>query len=448
MTAAEAGFLQSALDSAAGDAAVAGTLAWMAWLAQRQRHAVHRIPFSALEQWHFDSGSGNLAHLSGHFFRIEGIRVEETGGHDSGWDQPIIHQPEVGILGLITRVSNGVRRFLVQAKMEPGNINTLQVSPTVQATRSNFTRVHAGKETAYLDYFCGHPDACVLVDELQSEQGARFYRKRNRNMIVEITADIPVLDEFRWLTLAEIHALMHQDNAVNIDTRSIISCIDYPAHGDMPLLAAGGSLLDDDALIDWLTELKKQHTPNSHLIPLRDIRNWQTLPDCIRHRQLPLFSVIAVAVEAPSREVPHWTQPMLMDPNPGLIGFIVSRFQGVPHFLVQAKAEPGSIDAFEISPTVSCSHANLVKAPFAQALLQEPPAQRLFSAMLSEEGGRFYQTQNRNLVVEIPGAMQWELPANFRWASYQQLQQMRHFGYLHIDTRTLLACLPPAIFQW
>ena len=44
---------------------------------------------------------------------------------------------------------------LMQAKMEPGNVNPLQLSPTVQATRSNYTQVHRGTGTRYLEYFVG-----------------------------------------------------------------------------------------------------------------------------------------------------------------------------------------------------------------------------------------------------------------------------------------------------
>ena len=44
-------------------------------------------------------------------------------------------------------------KYLLQAKAEPGNINKIQISPTVQATKSNYTRVHGGKEIPYLRYF-------------------------------------------------------------------------------------------------------------------------------------------------------------------------------------------------------------------------------------------------------------------------------------------------------
>lgn len=94
----------------------------------------------------------------------------------------------------------------MQAKIEPGNLNIVQLSPTLQATRSNYTRVHGGKSPNYLEYFNGEKEVYVLVDQLQSEQGARFLHKRNRNIIVEINEDeeISVKDGFIWVSLGQI----------------------------------------------------------------------------------------------------------------------------------------------------------------------------------------------------------------------------------------------------
>ena len=111
------------------------------------------ISFAELKKWYFDSGK-NIRHESGKFFSIEGIKVKVM--NDKGikeWNQPIINQPEVGILGIICQNRYGILYLLLQAKIEPGNVNKIQISPTVQATRSNFTQVHGGKKPPYLEYF-------------------------------------------------------------------------------------------------------------------------------------------------------------------------------------------------------------------------------------------------------------------------------------------------------
>ncbi|MFH4268324.1 NDP-hexose 2,3-dehydratase family protein, partial [Acinetobacter baumannii] len=83
-------------------------------------------------------------------------------------------------------------------KVEPGNCNGLQLSPTVQATRSNYTRVHQGRAVPYLEYFVDARKHRVIADVRQSEQGSWFFQKRNRNMIVDVgDADVEVLEDFR-----------------------------------------------------------------------------------------------------------------------------------------------------------------------------------------------------------------------------------------------------------
>ena len=81
---------------------------------------------------------------------------------------------------------NGVPHVLVQAKVEPGNIGYAQLAPTVQATQSNYERVHGSQETPFLDWFLGQRQDAVLDDCLQSEQGSRFLGKFNRNMAVRV----------------------------------------------------------------------------------------------------------------------------------------------------------------------------------------------------------------------------------------------------------------------
>lgn len=116
---------------------------WWAWQRDAHRFTVRRVPFAELAEWEFDPATGNLGHRSGRFFTVCGVRAGEEV-------RPIIHQPEIGVLGILVRRIGGVTHCLLQAKMEPGNVNTVQLSPTVQATRSNYTRVHNGSPVRYL----------------------------------------------------------------------------------------------------------------------------------------------------------------------------------------------------------------------------------------------------------------------------------------------------------
>lgn len=146
----------------------------VSWIERRNREVavrVEEVPFADLKGWHFDDATGNLVHDTGKFFSIVGIDVRTNVGYESRWTQPIINQPEVGYLGIICKEFDGVLYFLLQAKIEPGNVNCVQLSPTLQATRSNYTQVHGGKKPAYLEYFQNARPDQIILDQLQSEQG-------------------------------------------------------------------------------------------------------------------------------------------------------------------------------------------------------------------------------------------------------------------------------------
>lgn len=216
----------------ARDSAVLPLAEFREWFAERhrtERAEVTRIPFADLDGWSFAPGSGNLVHRSGRFFSVEGLRVSTRSDPGAGWSQPIINQSEIGILGILAKEIDGVVHFLMQAKMEPGNINSVQLSPTVQATHSNYVGVHHGAGVPYLEYFTRPRPGGVLVDVLQSEHGAWFWCKRNRNMVVEVAEDedVEVRDGFCWLTVGQLQELLRVDNLVNMDSRTVLACVPF-----------------------------------------------------------------------------------------------------------------------------------------------------------------------------------------------------------------------------
>jgi oxidase EvaA len=437
---------------------------------------VQEIPFSQLDQWYFTHDNESLVHKSGKFFRIEGLRVQSNFGHPDKWEQPIINQPEIGILGILTKVFNGTRYFLMQAKMEPGNVNLLQLSPTVQATKSNFSRVHQGKLPAYLEYFLGYPKSRVLIDQLQTEQGARFLRKRNRNIVIEIDEEVEVLEDFCWLTLGEIKKLIKIDNFINMDARSVISII--PMVDDEIIaktkmvnwqgidgVAINGYFLDGidfnlfysacsgdaglytrDQIISWYTEQKVRYELNVEKKPLSELKDWIISDERIFNNDR-YFSVIGVSVKAGTREVKSWTQPLIKDVNIGLLGFLIKRMNGILHFLVQAKVEPGNMDIIELSPTVTCSNYEYLqqneqqKPPFFDHFLGNENTHSILDTLQSEEGGRFYHMQNRNMIVELDENRVLELPSNYTWMTLNQMMDFMRYSMFNIEARSLIASL-------
>lgn len=423
---------------------------------------VEKVNFSELVNWEFNKVTSNLVHSSGQFFSIDGIRVKTNWGTVPEWEQPIINQPEIGYLGIITKEINGLLYFLLQAKIEPGNINNVQLSPTLQATKSNYTQVHGGKKPAYLEYFKDRNNVTIMLDQLQSEQGARFLQKRNRNIIILVKEDIPIYDEFVWLTLGQIKKLIWQDNLVNMDTRTVISGIPFRSieRVDFKLssnnlfaaellcssLDGRNNLYSFDDLIAWLTELKCQYDLHCSRIPLNKVDRWIITDNEIRHVDNQYFKVIAAQITISSREVSNWSQPLIEPAQEGLIGFIIKRINGILHFLVQAKLECGNHDILELAPTVQCLtgsfQAGKTTVPFLNYFLGAPKANLKYDTMQSEEGGRFFREQNRNMIIEVGDEFSTNVPENFTWMTLSQLNTFIKFNnYLNIQARSLISAV-------
>lgn len=447
-------------------------LGWMKSQNEEVVSNIMQIPISELRGWSYRDD--RIRHNSGKFFSIDGIHIRTNYRNTPEWDQPIINQPEIGFLGFIVKKFNGVLHFLLQAKIEPGNLNIVQLSPTLQATRSNYTRVHGGKAPTYLEYFNGEKDVLILVDQLQSEQGARFLHKRNRNIIVEVGEDeeLEVKEGYIWASLGQIKELLRYPNVVNMDSRTVISCINFGSYSEHSLrlldavkkmngihsskpdsflysvLSGDNHLNELQDIIQWITSLKFRYELDVTPVGISEMKNWIYDGNTIHHESGKYFDVMGCRVEIGNREVVSWDQPMVRSAQEGLMGFIVKKINGIYHFLVQAKLESGNFDIVEMAPTVQCLTGNYRKGkneytiPYLEQILNAPKDKIWYSSYQSEEGGRFFQEQNLNIIVEVGEEFPIEVEENYCWLTLNQmLSFVTYNNYLNIAARSLLSAI-------
>lgn len=442
------------------------------WIKSRSRLNKYSVQLKALDElkgWSFDSATGNLAHVSGKFFRVEGLDVHIHSDTVQSWQQPIINQPEIGVLGFIAQKFDGILHLLVQAKMEPGNINFIQISPTVQATRSNYTQVHGGSRPAFIEYFLEKNEGRILVDQLQSEQGTRYLRKRNRNLIVQMPDDCMLShsEDYKWITVGQLQKLMRFPNLVHLDCRSILGSLSYQVNDQQQRLSSElskyefsgrvrASICAVDAVaesdmptvLSWLTQLKCQTEVNTRLLPLNKLSGWGFDNGVIRHESGCFFSVVGVEVTASNREVAGWCQPLIQSVDGGIIGLATQLREGTLHFLIQGRVEPCLIDILELAATVQCTPANYLDGThsplpaFVELFQSESQSNIRFDSILSDEGGRFYHSKQRHLIVELDAGFNFDLPPNYCWMTLRQIQECAQFSNLiNIELRSILSCL-------
>ena len=436
----------------------------LAWIARRNHEVkvqIEEVPFSELTGWHFDDRTGDLSHDSGRFFSIVGADVYANTDTPRHWRQPLINQPEVGYLGIIAKEFDGILYFLLQAKIEPGNVNCVQLSPTLQATRSNYMQVHGGRKPAYLDYFRNARQDQIILDQLQSEQGARFFRKRNRNIIIRVDGEIKTGEDFRWLTLGQIKSLMARNNIVNMDTRTVLSGLRTPLNkddGDVVHSPWGHDLIESerrligiqtiDQILHRLSDLKSRYELVTEKIPLCEVNEWHVTDREIVRPDRLFFRIMGVRVTIQNREVASWCQPLVQPMQEGLCVLFARKINGVLHFLLQAKVECGNFDVVELAPTIQC-----LTGPYKNPIGYVPDyleafqhgdciEEVIFDTMQSEEGGRFYHEQNRNVICLVNDSVPVDTHERFFWLTLGQIKEFLRFNnYLNIQVRSLISAL-------
>ena len=436
------------------DSSVCPTEEILQWVEDRNHTTcteIRRVPLAEVEGWYYDREEGTIRNRAGTFFKVAGLRAWE--GDRTVWEHPILLQQEIGYLGMLCREIGGVLHFLMQAKIEPGNVNQVQLSPTIQATRSNFTRAHGGRTPAYLDTFLNARPECILLDQLQSEQSSRFLKKRNRNMIVLAEGDVEELPSHRWMTLGQIKALMcTRDNLVNMDTRTVLSGIPFCAGQPEPELAeafrdsafyrsvfAGSRRWDIPAVYQAVNNDRMFADRRQELVPLHTLKNW--VMDEWGVEGPGNFRVIGCQIEIDGREVRRWCQPMLEALSPYTFGLICCDADSVRHFLVRVLPEAGCFDGVELGPSVQRNERDGQSGVF-DSLLEDPEAEVFCDIMLSEEGGRFYHDSNRNRIVRLPRERLGELPAGWFLLDYRTLNSLCQINNcLNIQLRNLLSLL-------
>lgn len=434
------------------------------WLNNRQKELcvhIEKKDFLYDGFWFYDERDGYIRNKNNSFFQLAGYQeIEED---QIVKEQPVILQNEIGYLGILCKKINGIWNFLMQAKIEPGNINVIQISPTIQATKSNFTRMHGGKFPAYLDYFANASKYEIVVDQIQSEQSSRFYKKRNRNMILYVKEEIPVLDSHCWMTLGQIKQLMKIDNLVNMDTRTVLSCIPFSKDmlsgeeihkieqmfRDRALFASVFGKISYDKVHDLfhqINEYRMYQKEHSRLVPLKSLKSWEVSKREIACKMPYDFKVIYCNIEIEGREVKYWEQPLLEASGAAVIGIFTCVRDGVRKFLVSVKSEIGCFDSAEVGPIVQLEPTNLrnqlnrIEAFFLQKL--EEGRGILKDVFLSEEGGRFYHEENRNIIIEIDAEELGALMPGYFWIDYATLNLMIQFNNcVNIQLRNLLVLL-------
>jgi oxidase EvaA len=205
---------------------ITNILSWRKKLLKQSKIKAKLININKCKDWYFDK-YGNLNHTSGQFFTVTvtGAKNREV----VSWTQPILNQKHGGVLAFICRFTkeNGVE-FLIDAKTEAGDAGDIKISPSFQATQSNMNRAHGGKLPKFYDIVVKLKGAKLIYSAAHNEEGARFWKKSNLNVIVKINNpyDKRIYGQnYKWVSLSQIKKLSLKNNILNPFVKTILFMI-------------------------------------------------------------------------------------------------------------------------------------------------------------------------------------------------------------------------------
>jgi len=190
-----------------------------------------------------------------------------------------------------------------------------------------------------------------------------------------------------------------------------------------------------DYIIEWFNKKREESDMLVEEIDINDLEKWNVDSNSgnVKHESGGFFEVIGVKVSNTfDREVGKkgWTQPMIAKNPGGILGILMKKINGVPHYLLQAKAEPGNIGKLQLSPTLQATTSNLLKAHggtkplFSEYFDEENNPKIIYAKWQSEDGGRFHLKSNFNMIVEVKENENLKIPDSFIWVTLYQIKQL------------------------
>lgn len=426
------------------------------------------IDFSESDQWRFEEGQ--LRHQTGGFFVLAGISAEARHPYLNGQQQLIILQRQIAINGFLLRKTDSGTKILFQGRVEPGNVNGMQLAPTVQSTEANYKRLHGGRKTHFVEWFLDSGRAKSLFDELQSEEATRYHGKYNRNVVLQVPSDaeFELPDSFRWYGLEALRHFTVTDNVFNTDARSVLSCLDWGLlTGPVGAFArhepdsfgwelrrsycAGPDEAEHSDLdvLQWLTQLRVHCGLRTQLVRLEELANWEVGSNVIRERKLEHgFCARQFKVVATGREVRSWDQPLIDSSGVGRLTLVCQMRNNMLKFLVRASREIGFLEGVQLSASITILPGergrteDWVEQTLVELIAQENRIEIMHKCRQSEEGGRFFQDMNDYEIVMLDASVKLPESNDYRWITLSQIRRMIKIpGIFSIEFRGVFVLL-------
>lgn len=186
----------------------------------------------------------------------------------------------------------------------------------------------------------------------------------------------------------------------------------------------------------WYKNIIKKSKVKVIKINLTECNDWEISNKNIKHKTNKFFKVEGIrVVKSYNREVSSgWDQPILTEPNfkGGILGLIRKEINGNPHYLINAKFEPGNYKLIQLSPTLQSTFSNISRAHKGSEtrLLKfflnpnKNNCKIIFKQWFSEEGGRLKNKRNLGMLINHQSNKKIIIDEDYIWVTLRQIKEL------------------------
>ena len=195
--------------------------------------------------------------------------------------------------------------------------------------------------------------------------------------------------------------------------------------------------IDFKRTIKWYEKIRKSNKAKVKNIHLEKMKKWtyDKKKGVLYHDSGKFFHIEGKRIINSDREVNNWDQPFIKQVgyNGGIIGLVRSNIKGIPHYLVDAKYEPGNYNQIQISPSLQATYSNLNRVHLGQ---KPKVVKKYFSKnfktirkfWVTEDGGRLYLKRNLHWIIQYNGKI--NVPGKtYRWLTLWELDKFIKMGH-------------------
>ncbi len=207
---------------------------------------------------------------------------------------------------------------------------------------------------------------------------------------------------------------------------------------------------DINKIVNWyqnVRKIDKSLVKNIHLEKLNKW-NYNKKKGIITHKSKKFFIVEGKRVSKSNREISSWDQPFLTQVGykGGIIGLVRCKINNIPHYLVDAKYEPGNYNDIQLSPSLQGTYSNLDRVHHGERnKVLNKFFKKNFSTIkklwVTEDGGRLFKKRNLHWIIEYNGKP--ELPSKrYKWLTLWEIDKLiKHGPIVGPHLRAILSLL-------